>query len=83
MREVIHFSESNVKRGKLIEPLLKYIEGMLKNRLIYKGEANIDVGLPALESRIINFSKCLNLLIPLLHSKGKSSVMNEFYCRLH
>ena len=39
---------------------------MLKNRLINEGEANIDMGLPALECRIINLPQSLDLLVALL-----------------
>ena len=56
MREEVHLSKDYIEGWELIEPLLKDIKCILKVRLVNKRKTNIDVRLPSLECRIINFS---------------------------
>lgn len=78
MREEIHSFENNIESWELIEPLLKSVESVLKVSLVNKRKTDIDVRLPSLEGRIVDFSQSLYLFVVFFDSEGEGSVMHKF-----
>ena len=83
MRKAIKFPKNYIKRNYFLKILLKFLKGVWKEGTINKREAEVNVGLPPLERRIVNFSECLNLLVVFLDSEGKSSISDKFDSRFH
>lgn len=78
MWEEIHSSENNIESWELIEPLLESVESVLKVRLVNKRKTNVNVRLPSLEGRIVEFSESLYLFVIFFDSEGEGSVMHKF-----